>query len=98
MLHQETYQKDCIVKEGQQTVIYRQSFYLRHRWTDSDRRGTGAEADRRAQRLKSAVQHAQRRGKRSRANSQKCLQYFAAGTTGTTAADHYEKTGSGIAI
>ena len=31
------------MKNGQQTEIYRQSFYLRHRWTDSKRRGTGAE-------------------------------------------------------
>ena len=44
------------------------------------------QADRRAQRLKSAVQRAQRRGERSRANPQKYLQYSAAGTTGTATA------------
>ncbi len=30
--------KDCIVKVGLKTVIYRQSFRLQHRWTDTQAR------------------------------------------------------------
>jgi|GEM_PF-6425828 len=41
--------KDCIVKVGLKTVIYRQSFRLQHRWTDTQARIHRAKSESRSE-------------------------------------------------